>query len=143
MPSDFALKTMNAVHRGMLKLSGGRAGWHVSNMPVLELTTTGRKSGRTHAVMLTSPVQDGRTVVVVASRGGDDSPPAWYLNLVANPEVEVSFQGKPKQPVRARVATPEERRELWPRVIADHKNYAGYQTKTEREIPLVLLELPA
>jgi deazaflavin-dependent oxidoreductase (nitroreductase family) len=143
MPSDFTMKAMNAVHRGALKLTGGRAGWHLKNMPVVELTTTGRKSGLQRAVMLTSPLQDGRTVVVVASRGGDDNPPAWYLNLVANPEVEVSFQGKPKQAVQARVATPEERSELWPRVIADHKHYGGYQTKTTREIPLVLLELPA
>src|SRR5664279_3623298 len=72
MPSDFALKTMNAVHRSLLKISGGRAGWNVSNMPVLELTTTGRKSGQPRAVMLTSPLQEGNVLVVVASRGGDD-----------------------------------------------------------------------
>jgi hypothetical protein len=54
--------------------------------------------------------------------------------------VEVSLQGRAKAPMRARVASPEERAELWPRVTADHKNYAGYQTKTAREIPLVILE---
>ena len=140
MPSDFALKTMNAVHRSLLKISGQRVGWNVSNMPVLELTTTGRKSGQPRTVMLTSPVQEGTTLVVVASRGGDDRPPAWLLNLQDNPDVEVALKGNGKQPMRARVATPEERRRLWPRVTADHKNYAGYQTKTTREIPLVLLE---
>jgi deazaflavin-dependent oxidoreductase (nitroreductase family) len=140
MPSDFALKTMNAVHRTALKLSGGRLGWSASNMPVLELTTTGRKTGRVHAVMLTSPLQEGTTYVVVASRGGDDNPPAWFLNLQANPGVEVAFQGAAKQPMHAREATPEERARLWPLVTADHKNYAGYQKKTAREIPLVLLE---
>ncbi|MDQ1486604.1 MAG: hypothetical protein QOJ62_2297 [Actinomycetota bacterium] len=138
MPSDFAFKTMNAVHRGLLKISGGRKGWNVSNMPVLELTTTGRKTGRSHAVMLTSPVQDGTTLVVVASRGGDDRPPAWFLNLVSNPDVEVARNGR-KQHMRARVATPEERTLWWPRVVADHQNYAEYQTKTTREIALVLL----
>jgi len=140
MPSDFALKTMNAVHRSLLKISGERLGWNVSNMPVLELTTTGRKSGQPRSLMLTSPVQEGTTLVVVASRGGDDKPPAWLLNLQDNPDVEVALKGNAKQPMRARLATPEERRRLWPRVTADHKNYAGYQTKTTREIPLVLLE---
>lgn len=140
MPSDFALKTMNAVHRSVLKLSGGRAGWSAMNMPVVELTTIGRKTGRSHAVMLTSPLQEGTTFVVVASRGGDDKPPAWFLNLEANPDVEVAKDGNPKERMHARVATAEERARLWPRVVADHKNYAGYQAKTTREIPLVLLE---
>ncbi|MEP7178578.1 MAG: nitroreductase/quinone reductase family protein, partial [Pseudonocardiales bacterium] len=85
MPSDLVRKTMNTVHRGLLKLSGGRAGWNVSNMPVLELTTTGRKSGQQRSVMLTSPFQDGDSIVVVASRGGDDQSPAWFLNLRDNP----------------------------------------------------------
>jgi deazaflavin-dependent oxidoreductase (nitroreductase family) len=140
MPSDFTLKTMNALHRGALKLSGGRLGWNASRMPVLELTTTGRKSGEPRSVMLTSPVQEGSSIVVVASRGGDDQHPAWFLNLRDNPEVDVVMAGKPKQQMRARIANPEERARLWPLVTADHKNYAGYQTKTTREIPLVLLE---
>ena len=134
------LKTMNAVHRGVLKVSGGRLGWDAQNMPVVELTTTGRKSGRPHTVMLTSPVQEGNTIVVVASRGGDDHHPAWFLNLQANPQVEVAMKGGARRRMRARVATPDERARLWPLVIADHKNYAGYQTRTQREIPLVLLE---
>jgi deazaflavin-dependent oxidoreductase (nitroreductase family) len=91
-------------------------------------------------VMLTSPVQEGSTFVVVASRGGDDKHPAWFLNLRDNPDVEVAVQGKPKQRMRARIATPDERSELWPRVTKTYKGYAGYQTKTDREIPLVLLE---
>lgn len=140
MPSDFAAKAMNTVHRAILKISGGKAGWHVSNMPVLELTTIGRQSGEPRSVMLTSPIQEGTTIVVVASRGGDDRHPAWFLNLRDNPEVSVSFQGKPTRPMRARVASAEERGRLWPLVVADHQNYAGYQTKTKREIPLVLLE---
>ncbi|MFD9962742.1 nitroreductase family deazaflavin-dependent oxidoreductase [Amycolatopsis sp. NPDC058986] len=140
MPSDFALKTMNAVHRGLLKISGGRAGWRVANMPVLELTTIGRKSGQPRSVMLTSPLRDGDAVVVVASRGGDDHHPAWFLNLRDNPDVEVALQGESRQPMRARVATPEERQRLWPKITADYRNYANYQTKTDREIPLVLLE---
>ncbi|WP_410570246.1 nitroreductase/quinone reductase family protein [Amycolatopsis sp. cmx-4-61] len=139
MPSDFALKTMNAVHRGLIKLTGGRVGWQVA-MPVLELTTIGRKSGQPRSVLLTSPYQEGETLVVVASRGGDDTHPAWFLNLRDRPEVEVSLKGGPKRPMRARVADAEERARLWPKITADFKNYAQYQTKTEREIPLVFLE---
>ena len=140
MPNDLQLKSMNAVHRAVLKVSGGRLGWQAGNMPVVELTTTGRKSGKPHSVMLTSPVQEGTTMVVVASRGGDDHHPAWFLNLRDNPDVEVSLKGGAKQPFRARIASPEERARLWPLVTADHKNYAGYQTKTSRQIPLVLLD---
>lgn len=140
MPSDFALKAMNGIHRGLLKISGGKFGWEAGKMPVLELTTTGRKSGQPRAVMLTSPLQEGSTIVVVASRGGDDTHPAWFLNLRDNPDVEVAYKGAPKAHMHARVADAEERARMWPLVTADHKNYAGYQTKTTREIPLVLLE---
>ena len=140
MPSDFALKTMNTVHRTVLKLTGGRIGWTGYGMPVLELTTIGRKSGQPRTVILTSPLQLDDTIVVVASRGGDDTHPAWFLNLSDNPDVEVVFKGAAKRAYRARVASPEERAELWPKVTSDHSNYAGYQKKTEREIPLVLLE---
>jgi deazaflavin-dependent oxidoreductase (nitroreductase family) len=109
-------------------------------MPVVELTTTGRKTGQKRSVMLTSPLQEGDAIVVVASRGGDDTHPAWFLNLRDNPAVEVVYKGKPKQPMKARVATPEERARMWPTVTSKYKGYAGYQTKTTREIPLVLLE---
>ena len=140
MPNDFGFKAMNAVHRILLKVSGGRAGWTAMEMPVLELTTRGRKSGQPRSVMLTSPLREGPALVVVASRGGDDRPPAWFLNLRDNPDVEVRLQGKPRQPMHARVASAAERERLWPLVTSDHKNYADYQTKTTREIPLVLLE---
>ncbi len=142
MPRDLTFKAMNAVHRAALKITGGRLGWTASNMPVLELTTTGRRSGEPRTVMLTSPLQEGETIVVVASRGGDDTAPLWYLNLCANPEVDVRFQGRPVERRHARVASPEERARLWPLVVADHRNYAGYQARTQREIPLVLLEPP-
>lgn len=140
MPNDMMLKTMNTVHRALLKLSGGKIGWDVSNMPVLELTTVGRKTGQARAVMLTSPVQQGDTIVIVASRGGDDQHPAWFLNLRDNPEVDVAWKGGPSTPMRARIADADERARLWPLVIADHKNYAGYQRRTDREIPLVLID---
>jgi deazaflavin-dependent oxidoreductase (nitroreductase family) len=139
MPSDFALKLMNTLHRGVLKLSGGRLGWDAGGMKVIDLTTTGRKSGQPRSVILTSPVQEVSTIVVVASRGGDDTHPAWFLNLRDNPKVEVTIKGE-KRPMVARVADAEDRARLWPLVTAKYKGYATYQTRTEREIPLVLLE---
>jgi deazaflavin-dependent oxidoreductase (nitroreductase family) len=143
VPSDAVLKGMNAIHRVVLKASFGKLGWSGSGMPVLELTTTGRKSGQARSVMLTSPWQEGDTMAIVASRGGDDNHPAWYLNIHAHPEVQVKTQGGPARPMRARVATAEERARLWPIITRDHKNYGGYQEKTDREIPVVLLEPPA
>lgn len=140
MPSDRALKTMNTVHRALMKVSFGKIGWQAAGMPVLELTTVGRKSGQPRVCLLTSPLQIDGNYVIVASRGGDDHHPAWFLNLQANPAVQVAVNGKPKQPWRARVATADERAAWWPKLTADFKNYAGYQSKTDREIPLVLLE---
>jgi deazaflavin-dependent oxidoreductase (nitroreductase family) len=140
VPSDFVFKTMNAVHRTVLRVSGGKAGWSTGPMPVLQLTTIGRKSGEPRTVLLTSPVQEDGTIVVVASRGGDDKNPAWLHNLQANPQVRVVFKGQPEQSMTARVADEAERARLWPKVIEGGKQYAGYQEKTERQIPLVLLE---
>lgn len=140
MPSDATLKALNAVHRAVLTITRGRLGWSAYRMPVLELTTTGRKTGQPRRVILTSPARAGDALIVVASRGGDDKHPAWFLNIQDHPDVEVSLQGGPARPMRARVATPAERDELWPVVTADHRNYAEYQTRTDRVIPLVLLE---
>jgi deazaflavin-dependent oxidoreductase (nitroreductase family) len=139
MPSDLALKSMNAVHRTVLKVTGGRFGWNLSGMPVLELTTTGRTSGEPRSVMLTSPVQEGDALVVVASRGGDDANPSWFLNLRDDPDVQVALDGRAAEPYRAVVADADERARLWPQITADHGNYAGYQEKTDREIPVVVL----
>ena len=140
MPSDLLLKTMNTMHRTILKIGGGRLGWQIDRMPVLQLTTIGRKTGQPRTVILTAPARLGADLVVVASRGGDDQHPAWYLNLQDNPDVQVALRGEPARRMRARVLTAQERDELWPQITTDHKNYAGYQTKTSRVIPLVVLE---
>jgi deazaflavin-dependent oxidoreductase (nitroreductase family) len=133
-------KTMNAVHRGLLKLTGNRVGARFSGMQALELTTIGRKSGKPRSVMLTAPVQEGDAYVLVASRGGDDTHPAWFLNLRDNPAVEVQVVGQPKQQMRARIATPGERVRLWPLAVKQFKSYGDYQKRTNREIPLVIVE---
>jgi deazaflavin-dependent oxidoreductase (nitroreductase family) len=136
---DLLTKGMNVVHRAALAATGGRLGRQVFGMPAVQLHTTGRKSGRRRSVMLTTPVREGDRLVVIASKGGDDHHPEWYLNLVADPDVEVTEDGVTR-PMRARTASPEERAELWPQVVAAYKGYAGYQRSTEREIPVVLLE---
>jgi deazaflavin-dependent oxidoreductase (nitroreductase family) len=139
MPSDRVFKAMNVFHRTVLAASGGHLGWHTANMPVLKLTTTGRKSGQARSVMLTTPAQDGDAIVIVASRGGDDRHPAWYLNVQEHPDVDVVVGGQPSRHMLARVATAEERCRLWPQITAAHHNYADYQTATTRQIPLVML----
>lgn len=130
---------MNRTHRALIAASGGRAGRSFSGMPVVELTTTGRKSGQPRSCMLTSPYQEGDRTYIVASRGGDDHNPAWFLNLAANPDVTVSVHGGPAQKMRAEVAGSDERARVWPLITSKHTNYANYQKKTQREIPLVVL----
>ena len=139
MPSDAGFRLTNAIHRRTLALTRGKVGWKLRGMPVVELTTTGRKSGLKRTVMLTSPYQEGETYVVVASRSGDDKPPAWLGNVQADGNVEVARDGGAPEPWTARVATPEERARLWPALTEKHGHYAAYQRRTDREIPLVLL----
>jgi deazaflavin-dependent oxidoreductase (nitroreductase family) len=108
-------------------------------MPVVELVTTGRRSGEPRPVILTSPLRDGDAYIVVASRSGDDRHPAWLHNLREEPRVSVAVGGGPHQPMVAGVATADERARLWPQVTARHPHYAKYQQRTNREIPLVIL----
>lgn len=139
MPTDRKLKTLNTIHRTVIKLSGGTLGTTFKGMPTIRLTTIGRRSGRPHTVILTAPIIDGDTIIVVASRGGDPIDPAWLHNLRANPAVRVSLGQGPNRPMTARVLSPTERDKLWPDVIAAHPGYADYQEMTTRTIPLVTL----
>jgi deazaflavin-dependent oxidoreductase (nitroreductase family) len=105
---------------------------------MLLLDHVGAKSG----TLRTSPllyVPDGENLVLVASKGGFPKHPAWFHNLRANPEVEVSLKGGPTEKWRAAVASPEERARMWPLIANRYRNYRGYQERTQREIPLVLL----
>lgn len=140
MPSNFSLRVMNGAHRFVIAITGGRFGWFMYGMPMLELTTTGRKSGEKRSTMLSSPMRVHGSYLVVASRGGDDTHPAWFLNLRDDPHVEVVIQGGAREKRIARIATPEERERLWPQITAKFANYGGYQEKTAREIPIVFLE---
>jgi deazaflavin-dependent oxidoreductase (nitroreductase family) len=136
---SFVFLIAKTVHGGLYRLTGGRVGGRLKGMPVLLLTTTGRRSGKRRTVPLTY-FEDGDALVVVGSKGGAPRHPGWYLNLVANPDVEAQV-GSERRRLRARRATPEEAARLWPVIVARWPGYAKYQTKTSREIPLVLLEL--
>ena len=105
--------------------------------PVLLLNTTGRKSGQRRTTPLLY-LRDGEDFVVVASYGGAPRHPAWFLNLKANPETMAEL-GDREVRVRAEEANPEEKARLWPRLVEMYSGYEGYQSKTDREIPVVVL----
>ena len=141
MATDLQMRTMNVVHRLLLTASGGRIGSTLGNMPVYRVTTTGRTSGQPRTVMLTAPIRNGDTFVFVASKGGDDRHPDWYRNLVAHPEITIEpARGGQPMTLVARTASAEEKVELWPQIVAAYKGYGGYQTKTQRDIPVVVAE---
>jgi deazaflavin-dependent oxidoreductase (nitroreductase family) len=104
----------------------------------LILTTTGRKSGEPRKMALIYG-EHGENYLVVASKGGADKHPSWYLNLVENPDVTVQVLGD-KFSARARTATAAEKPELWSTMVGEWPAYQEYQQKTEREIPVVVLE---
>jgi deazaflavin-dependent oxidoreductase (nitroreductase family) len=130
---------MNAVHRALLAVSGGRIGWHAGGMVVVELHTVGRKSGARRSTMLTAPIHRNGRYVLVASKGGDDRNPEWYENLCADPDVELSVRGTTKR-LRARTASDAEKRQLWPEIVASYPGYSVYQDRTDRNIPVVICE---
>jgi deazaflavin-dependent oxidoreductase (nitroreductase family) len=136
---DTVFKVVTRFHKIVFDLSKGRLTGKASGMPVVKLTTIGRRSGQPRSTMLTSPLHDDDRVVLVASYGGDDRDPMWYSNLVANPDVDVTMNGSTRA-MRARVAEGDERTQLWEELTAHHDNYAGYQRKTARQIPVVVLE---
>lgn len=137
--ADLQMKGMNGVHRTVLTLSGGRLLSSFGSMKVVELHTTGRTSGKRRSTMLTAPIHDGDRYVLVASKGGDDRDPDWFRNLVADPAIELTVDGTTRR-FSARVATDDEKAEMWPRIVEAYKGYAGYQNKTSRNIPVVVCE---
>jgi deazaflavin-dependent oxidoreductase (nitroreductase family) len=121
------------------RASRGLVGHRVPGLPpMLLLDHVGARSGQRRTTPL-AYVRDGEDVVIVASKGGHPRHPAWFHNLRAHPDVEAQI-GSRRLPVRARVASSEERARLWPRVVEAYGGYEGYQRRTEREIPLVILE---
>lgn len=137
--TDLQMRLLNLVHRALLRVSGGRIGWTIGAMPAVELHTVGRSTGRHRSTMLTAPVHGDGRYVLVASMGGDDRNPQWYLNLTANPDIQLTVDGTTMD-MRARTATAAEKAELWPKIVAAYRGYGAYQHKTERDIPVVICE---
>lgn len=126
------------IHKALWRASGGRLGSNTGGMPVLELTTMGRKSGEPRSVLL-HYLEDGDSYLVLGSNVGRDAPPAWSLNLEANPRATVSTADR-EQAVIARKAEGAERDDLWRKAVADKGDYGVYATRTDRTIPVFVLE---
>lgn len=138
---DLLSKAVNAVHKTLVSVSGGRLGHTMGSIPVLKLTTTGRTSGRPRTVMLTAPIHGDGRYVLVASKGGDDRDPDWYRNMVVDPNVFLeTIGGSGPIPLVARTATAAEKAELWPRITHAAEGYAAYSAQTDRDIPVVICE---
>lgn len=133
------IRVMSALNIWAYRATGGKVGGRfLRGAPVCLLTMTGRKSGR----RLTAPLiylADGPRVVLVASKGGMAKNPLWYENLVANPRCEVEI-GRDRRPMIARTASAGEKQALWPRLVAVYRDYDDYQARTERDIPVVILD---
>jgi deazaflavin-dependent oxidoreductase (nitroreductase family) len=128
---------MTRAHVVAYQLSRGKLGGKYRGAPVLLLHHTGRKSGKQRVSPLLY-LSDGDDLVVVGSKGGSHKHPAWFLNLREMPETTVEVGGE-KRPVKVQVASPERREKLWPRMVELYPDYAQYQARTERQIPLVIL----
>ena len=132
---DNTAKWLSAVHAAAYRLTGGRIGRRFVNNDMLLLTTTGRSSGRAHTVPLLY-LRDEPDVLVIASWGGRDYAPDWYLNLKADPSVTVQIDGNTWPGTTEDLEDPE-RAEWWDRAVAAYDGYAEYQTRTDRVIPII------
>jgi len=128
---------MGRSHRVVYRLTRGRLLGRVAGMPVLLLTTTGRRSGRPRTTPLTY-FESGSDLVIVASNGGEDRPPAWWLNLRDDPRATVTIGTQTVQ-VTARAANDDEYARLWTTITSTHAGYAAYARRTTRPIPVMLL----
>ena len=130
-------RNVTRIHRTVYRLTGGRLGARLAGIPMLLLTTVGRKSGLHRTVPL-AYLPDGDDFVVVASNGGQEVDPAWWRNLQQDPQAQVQV-GAQTFEARARLASPAERERLWPLLTQANPAWAGYAKSTKRPIPVVVL----
>jgi len=131
------IRAFGDFHAWAYEASGGRWGGRLKGLPMALLFLVGRKSGKPRPTPLIY-MRDGEDLIIVASFYGSPSHPAWYHNVLANPEFDVRVDRR-RYRVRARTATPEEREKLWPRLVVHYPGYAAYQLRTQREIPVLIL----
>ena len=131
-------RTANRFHVALYRLSSGRLGGRMMGGELLLLSTKGRHSGRSWTNPLLF-VREGEAFVVIASNGGQNRHPAWFLNLQGDPRAQIQVGSRPIE-VLARTATAEERAPLWQRIVASYPGYGKYERKRTLEIPLVFLE---
>jgi len=137
-PPRWVVKTMAHLHVFLSRLTGGRLFNSFGGNDVCFVTMKGAKSGRTLTIpLIYVPYRDG--VLLVASLGGASRNPVWYNNLVKHPEIEVRHR-RHRMKLRARLATPEEKPELWPICDQCYAPYAGYRKRTTRDIPIFVCE---
>jgi deazaflavin-dependent oxidoreductase (nitroreductase family) len=129
---------MSKTHTFWYRLTGGAVGSRVGGMPVLLLTTTGRKSGRQRTTPLLY-MEDGVNVIIVASNSGDDRDPGWWRNLRARPEATIQIK-RAQRDIRAEQASVEEKDRLWPKLVERYPGYDEYRQRTTRDIPVVVLK---
>jgi deazaflavin-dependent oxidoreductase (nitroreductase family) len=120
------------------RLSGGRLSGKYARKPILLLSTTGRRSGQSRCTVVLY-MADGENIVVIGSNAGNERPPAWALNLLANPDAEVQIRSEQRR-VRARVAEGDERAELWSKMNDEYRGFEDYRARTNREIKVFVLE---
>ena len=133
------VKIMSVLNVIAFRLTGGRIGGKfLGGAPVCLVTVIGRKTGEPHTLPLLY-LQDGDDLIIVASKGGMSKHPVWYLNLVASPTCEVEV-GRERRSMRAVRVDAEEKAALWPRLCAMYPDYAGYQARTTRDIPVLRLQ---
>lgn len=137
-PPQLLVRVGTAAGRAYYRLTGGRF-FGPPGTRTLLLTTTGRHSGQARTVPL-NYVQDGDHLAIVASFAGSDTHPSWYLNLQADPVVQIRIGRSSPRTAHARTASPDERDRLWPAFVAMHAGYARYRSRTTRDIPIVVLE---
>jgi deazaflavin-dependent oxidoreductase (nitroreductase family) len=132
------IKLMSRLNTWAYRATGGKLGGTFrGGAPVMLVTTTGRRTGQRHTTPLLY-LRDGNRVVTVASKGGMDHHPLWYRNMVANPAVDVQI-GPQVAAMRAHTASAAEKAALWPKLLAMYPDYADYQARTARDIPVVIL----
>ena len=138
VPSPNNIKRIGKIHTVLYRYTFGLIGSRLDGLDVLLLTTIGRKSGLARCIPLPY-FRDGERYLLVASYGGNARNPEWIANIETNPEVQVQC-GRRRWSARARIAQADERARLWAQIIHDFPRYAVYQTKTAREIPVVILD---